>query len=353
MRKALKWLGVTVLVLGVITIGFYGYQRFFAAPGQSSSARGVERVRDSNTVVVGRGDIVRTIAAFGEVFPKEEVVLRFKTGGIVQEIAAKEGQRVEKGQVLARLSNVQQELKLLQAKNAYEAAKITAPPNEVQTKELEYKIAQEEYEYTILKAPWDGEIIVVHVQEGDNITKGDSVTSSTDIVTLLNRDEMFITVDIDEVDIREIAVGQRAQVTLDAYPDLRLSAEVSHIDYRAVAKGSAKTVAVTLKLSKDDPRIKPGFSAKAEIVVAEVKDALQVPLAAIRTVGGKSSVALVKGTGTEQAPVEVGLTTDEVAQIVSGLKEGERILAVNSSVQNTQRQQQGGPPPAPFGFPGR
>lgn len=345
MSRTLKWALGVGLVAAIAVAGFYGYQRFFASPAQTSSARGGERTRESNTVVVVKREIVRTITAFGEVFPKDEIVLRFKTGGVVQEIAVSEGERVQKDQVLARLSNSQQELKLLQAKNAYEAAKIAAAPNDVQIKQLEYKIAQEEYEQTILKAPWEGEVIVVHVQPGDTVTNG------SDIVTLLNRDEIFVTVDIDEVDIREIALGQRARITLEAYPGLVLPAQVSHIAYRAVAKGSTKAVAVTLKLLKDDPRIKPGFSARAEIVVAEVKDALQVPLTAIRTVGGRSFVGLVKGTTIEQVPVEVGLTTTEVAQILSGLNEGDRVLAINTTTR--QSPQQRNIPVAPFGFPGR
>lgn len=346
MSRTVKLLGGIVLLGVIVTLGFYGYQRFFAAPAQTSSARSSDRARDSNIVTVTKKDLVRTVAAFGEVFPKEEIVLRFKTGGIVQEILVHEGERVQKNQILARLSNAQQELKLLQAKNAYEAAKISAPPSEVQIRELEYKIAQEEYEYTILKAPWDGEVIALHVQEGE------SVTNTTDIVTLLNRNEMFVTVDIDEVDIREIALGQKAHVTLEAYPDLRFAAEVAAISYRAVAKGSTKAVAVTLKLLQNDPKIKPGFSAKAEIIVAEVKDALQVPLSAIRTVGGKSFVAVVKGTTVEQVEVRVGLTTTEVAQILSGLQEGDRVLAINATTRQSQTQQRN-VPGMPFGFPGR
>lgn len=345
MSRTVKLLGGIVLLGVIVALGFYGYQRFFAAPAQTSSARSSDRARDSNIVTVTKKDLVRTVAAFGEVFPKEEIVLRFKTGGIVQEILVHEGERVQKNQILARLSNAQQELKLLQAKNAYEAAKISAPPSEVQIRELEYKIAQEEYEYTMLKAPWDGEVIAIHVQEGE------SVTNTTDIVTLLNRDEMFVTVDIDEVDIREIALGQQARVTFEAYPNEQFDAAVSSINYRAVAKGSTKAVAVTLKLLQNDPKIKPGFSAKAEIVVAEVKDALQVPLSAIRTVGGKSFVAVVKGTTVEQVEVRVGLTTTEVAQILSGLQEGDRVLAVNATTRQSQTQRN--VPIAPFGFPGR
>jgi len=350
MNRTVKVLGGVVLVAILIVLGFYGYKRFFATSTQTDNARASLNGRVSNTVVVTKKDIVRTVAAFGEVFPKEEIVLRFKTGGIVREILVHEGERVQKNQILARLSNAQQELKLLQAKNAYEAAKISASPNEIQIRELEYKIAQEEYEYTILKAPWDGEVIAIHVQEGDNIT-GSTVGSSTDIMTLLNRDEMFVTVDIDEVDIREIALGQQARVTFEAYPDEQFDAKVSSINYRAVAKGSTKAVAVILTLLRNDSRIKPGFSAKAEIIVAEAKDALQVPLSAIRTVGGKSFVGLVKGTAIEQVEVRVGLTTTEVAQILSGLQEGDRVLAVNAQTRQSQQQRAG--PSVPLGFPGR
>jgi multidrug efflux pump subunit AcrA (membrane-fusion protein) len=346
MKRTLKWLGVTVLVILAAWGAFYGYQRFYANPGQDRSL--LENILTANTIVVRRGDIVKTIAAFGEVSLKEEAILYFKTDGTLKEITVKEGERVEEGQVLAKLSNAQQELRLLQARNAYEAAKITAPPNEVKEKELEYQIAQESYEDTILKAPFAGEVTAIHAREGDY------VSNKTDIISLINRDEMFITVDIDEVDIREISLGQKALVTFDAYPDLELPAEVTHIGYRAVPKGGIKVIEVALKLLENDPRIKPGFSAKAEIVVAEAKDVLRVPLLAITTIEGRSFVTLVKETGTEPVRVEVGLTTEEFAQIVSGLKEGDRIITVSYPARDEQSQQKGrGGPFSPFDLPRR
>jgi hypothetical protein len=165
---------------------------------------------------------------------------------------------------------------------------------------------------------------------------------------------MFIKVDTDEVDIAEISLEQRAQVTFEAYPDLKLPAEVVLIGYRAVAKGSTKIIQVTLKLLKSDPQIKPGFSAKAQIIVASVKDALQVPLSSVATNRGKSSVMLVKENGTESVAVEVGLMTEDTVQIISGLKEGDRVLAVNSTAASNQRQVPGANNPfSTFGVPGR
>jgi multidrug efflux pump subunit AcrA (membrane-fusion protein) len=348
MKRTLKWLGGLVLLVLLISAAFYGYQRFFAVAGPERNPRGNQNNREANTVLVKKGEIIKAVSAFGDVYPTEEAVLHFKTSGTLKETVAKIGDHVEAGQILAKLSNSQQELLFLQATNAYEAAKISAPTSEVKVKELEYQIAQEGYESTFLKAPFAGEITEIHVREGDY------VSANTDIISLMDRSEMFIQVDTDEVDIGEISLGQKAQATFEAYPELQLSAEVTSIGYRAVAKGSTKIIQVTLKLLKSDPKIKPGFSAKAQIVVASVKDALQVPVSSITNIRGKHFVMLVKDTGTESVQVEVGLMTEEIAQIISGLKEGDRILAVNSARSNANQRPQGNTNPfSPFGVPGR
>jgi multidrug efflux pump subunit AcrA (membrane-fusion protein) len=349
MSKNYKWIGFFVLALVVIAGTFFGYQKLFTASGQPerSARAGGETARAANKVLVKKGEITKMVSAFGEVSPKEEAMLHFRSNGTLKELRVKEGNKVETGQVLAILSNAQQELGLLQAKNAYEAAKISASPNEIKIRELEYQIAQDSYDNTILKAPFAGQITEINVRENDYIA-----SSGTEILSLMNRDEMFIKVDTDEVDISDIALTQKAQITFEAYPELRVAAEVVSIGYRAVPKGSTKIIQVTLKLSKNDPRIKPGFSAKAQIVVASVKDALLVPPSAVSTQRGKSSVTLVKETGNESVEVKVGLMTDEAVQILSGLQEGDSVLLSNSA-RSGQRQTGGNTSPfQSFGVPG-
>jgi len=137
---------------------------------------------------------------------------------------------------------------------------------------------------------------------------------------MINRDKMFVEVNVDEVDIREVAIGQRATVRFDAYPDLELSARVSDISRVATVQGGVTVVKVTLELLKFDKRIKPGFSAEVEITVAKAHDVLKVPVEAIVEKDGRY---------LKPVSVKVGISDEEHVEILSGLREGDKILANN------------------------
>ncbi|HHJ00577.1 MAG TPA: efflux RND transporter periplasmic adaptor subunit, partial [Candidatus Aerophobetes bacterium] len=147
--------------------------------------------------------------------------------------------------------------------------------------------------------------------------------------SMINRDKMFVEVNVDEVDIREVAIGQRATVRFDAYPDLELSARVSDISRVATVQGGVTVVKVTLELLKFDKRIKPGFSAEVEITVAKAHDVLKVPVEAIVEKDGRYFVTQVTEDDLKPVSVKVGISDEEHVEILSGLREGDKILANN------------------------
>jgi len=324
-KKIVIWMGVAI---AIATGVFYGYQRFFSSspePSETTRLSSLQMRKTDNlgTVKVKRGDIVVTISSFGHVRANREVTLRFRTSGIVKKIEVKEGERVKKGQVLAMLDSPSQQAQLLQAKNNYEEAKLEGIKSKIEEKRLSYEAAYEDYEKTLIKAPCDGEITDIAVYEGD------SVSSSTPIISLINRDKMYVDVDVDEVDIRKVAPGQEALVKFDAYPGLTLPAEVSKISPTAKSQGAVTVVKVTLELKEFDERIKPGFSTEAEIMVGKAENVLIIPIEAVVERQNRSFVTVITEDKPQVRPIMTGISNGEYVQVLSGLKEGEEIVANN------------------------
>jgi len=316
--KKTKKIVIWVLVIAVAAVGaYYLYGKFFSSKEETESFS----VSSNNVITVTGGDVIRTVDAFGEVRPNRESFLTFASSGILEKIKVKEGEKVEEGKVLARLKNAQQESQLLQAENAYKRAKVDASSSELKERELTYQAALENYEKTLMKAPFAGEVAEILAYEGD------SVSGSTQIIYLVNRDKIYVDIDIDEVDIKEISIGQKAEVSFDAYPELKLPALVDSVSPLATSKGGITVVEVTLELTQSDPRIISGFSAEVEITVEEVHNVVRVPTEAVVEQKGKHFVFLIEEDAQKIIPVKVGKGNDEYIEVLSGLKENDRIAA--------------------------
>lgn len=313
-RKIIIWI---VLIIVIALGAYYVYGRFFSSKEKTESLT----LSPENIITVEGGDVIRTVSAFGQIRPNRESFLTFTASGILEKIEVEEGEKVKKGQVLVRLGNAQQKSQLLQAENAYKRAKVDASSSELEEKKLAYEAAQENYDKTLIKAPFSGEVLQILAYEEDN------VSPSMQIIYLVNRDKMYVDVDIDEVDIKEISPGQPAQVTFDAYPDLKLPARVSNISPLANAESGITVVEVTLELTESDSRILSGFSAEVEITVEEAHSVLRVPTEAVVERNGRHFVLLMKEDKPTITPVQVGKGNEEYVEVVSGLKENDRIAA--------------------------
>jgi len=313
--KKKKKIVIWVVVIAAVAVGaYYVYGKFFPSQEKTESLA----LSPENIITVQGGDVIRTVDAFGQVRPNRESLLTFASSGILEKMEVEEGEEVEKGKVLARLKNVQQESQLLQAENAYEIAKVGASASELEERELAYQAAMERI---IIKAPFSGNVAEILAYEGD------SVSESTQIIYLVNRDKIYVDIDIDEVDIKEISVGQQAEIAFDAYPQLRLPALVDGISPLATNKGGITVVEVTLQLTQGDPRIMSGFSTQVEITVEEVHNVVRVPTEAVAEKQGSHFVYLIEGEIEKIIPVELGKGNDQYVEVLSGLKANDRILA--------------------------
>jgi HlyD family secretion protein len=157
---------------------------------------------------------------------------------------------------------------------------------------------------------------------------GDQVWANQPLLTLPDLSRMTVEVRVRETDVHKVAKGQRADVRVDAYPGLRVPARVALVGTLALddpERRGAKSFPVTLELERADPRMRPGMSARVEIVSEVREDAVSVPIEAVSERGGRLVVHVQGVTGFMEREVVTGPTNADFVVVLQGLEGGERV----------------------------
>ena len=181
----------------------------------------------------------------------------------------------------------------------------------------ELEEAKEQRENLIILAPCDGVIASVEALE-----VGSSVTAGTTLLSILEGEDMTLTIAVDELDVVSVQEGQPVSITVDALSDLTVEGTVEKI--APVGSGESGVTTYDVKLSFDaaGTGIRAGMNATGEILVASVEDALYIPVEALMTVNDQYCVLTASGS---YQPVETGIMNDEYVQILSGLEAGDLV----------------------------
>jgi len=172
-----------------------------------------------------------------------------------------------------------------------------------------------------LIAPFDGTVTSVNIKPGDQVSPGTLGFRIDDLSRLL------VDVDISEVDINSVEVGQEVTMTFDAILGKEYHGKV--VEVSAVGKNmqGAVNFTVTVEVTDADEMVKPGMTAAVNIVVKEVKDAILVPNRAVRVVNGKRVVYLLKDGVPQMVEIRLGASSDTMSVVVSdNLKEGDVLI---------------------------
>ena len=199
--------------------------------------------------------------------------------------------------------------------------------------------------YTIT-APISGTIIEKDAKVGDAVKTGDTLCIVYDLSYL----EMSI--NVDELQISSISVGQKVQIAADAVPDKTYVGTVTRVSMKGKSDGGTTTYPVTIRIDDTDG-LRPGMNANAEIVVAEANNALVVPNAAVvrgsyvlvtkdSPSAANADTAMEAPEGFVYVPVKTGVSDDDYTQIVSGIQEGDTIGYDPSSVSSDSYYDDGG-----------
>ncbi len=188
---------------------------------------------------------------------------------------------------------------------------------------------------TKIYAPQEGLVVYQvsdnHFSSESLIEGGATVRNRQELIKLPDLSRMKVTVKVHESHVGMVRPGQPAYVVLDSLPDARFPAVVERVaplpdTQSRWGNPNLKVYNTDVYLMDTIPNVKPGVSARAEIIVTNIEDTLSVPIQAITTFKGKQVVFLASAKGAEPRPIEVGMFNTKFIEITRGLKEGDRVL---------------------------
>lgn len=213
------------------------------------------------------------------------------------------------------------EAQVADAQRAWERLQDGTDPAEIQAAQARVAAAQAELDHARIIAPFDGVITRAPLMVADQVTPG------TLAFRLDKLSDLLVDVQVSEIDVNRVAVGQPALVEFDAVRDHQYQGQVVQIAGVGTQIGGAVSFKAQIKLLEADARVKPGMTAKVTIVLGELSQVLQVPNRAVRLLDGQRVVYIQRGEQIVPVPVTLGLASPSYSQVLQGdIKPGDAVV---------------------------
>jgi multidrug resistance efflux pump len=185
----------------------------------------------------------------------------------------------------------------------------------------------------------------------EQIREGATVRERQTIITIPDMNKMSVQLKVHESHIKKVRKDLRARITLDAFPDEQLTGFVSKVGVLPDSQNrwmspDMKVYLTTVNIDGTYEWVKPGMSAKVEILVNQLEDAVYIPLQAVNTVKSKAFCHVVKGGSTVERAIVTGEFNDEFIEVKEGLQAGELVM-VRPPKPATEEETEAETPPAP------
>lgn len=345
----MKNIFITLILIALLTGGFFAARQIWRESREADQEW-------STTAVSQRQTIEEAIEAGGFVNPVHSTDVRSEISGRITRILVEPGDKVERGQILIELDRVTLESELSEAERNHEAealrlqraqrdyarlkqlrsgdfvqekefldAETDMKLAEIQltVREAQLDKARENLSRTIIRAPQSGMVANLDVNEGQVITGATSVSEGTRLMTIHDLANLYVQLEVNELDINKLKLGMPAQVTFDAVAGSTFSGRVSQIHPFAVNQNNLRVFRVEVTFEPGEKLVRPGISANIRIVTDRVEDAVALTLSAIFTEGGKRFVYVVDDNGdVVRQPVQTGINNTRWVEIREGLDEG-------------------------------
>jgi HlyD family secretion protein len=210
-------------------------------------------------------------------------------------------------------------------------------------------IAEDQLRHTEILSPIAGFVIYPETFLGSSSEKrkvqiGDAVFTTQGFMQIPDTAQMLVDTQIREVDIYKVKSGQEAIIRVDAYPDLALKGQVALIGTLAEGRekegSGGKYFNLQIALKESDPRLRPGMTARVEVVVDQEKDVVMVPVETVFKKGTKTVSYVARDGKVEERAVVIDKSNEDFVVVREGLAEGERVLVLDPTKElNTFRNQ--------------
>jgi len=286
------------------------------------------------------------IITSGILQPLSQMKLSFKTGGIIEQIQVDEGNKVKKGQLLARLNRREIDARVQQARSAFEKAqrdfeRVERLYNDNVTTfeqfqnartgldmaKADLQVAQFNYEYSSIIAPADGRVLFRLAEVHEMIAMGQPlfVFAADDL-------QWLVRVGITERDILKLSIGDSAQVRFDAYPGEPYQAAISEIGQAAQMMNG--TFEVELVIQKDHRPLKAGFVARVTIFPTQTEQWHTIPIEALIDADEEGGYVFSPGEvagAVKKLPVKIAHIYKDRVAVRQGLEGVDQVITAGSA----------------------
>ncbi len=355
---------IVIVALIVIGGGYYWYQK----------SHQVTAAIKYKTAVTAKGSLITSVSGSGNVVVDQLATVDPTITGTVSNLAVNVGDKVKKGATLFTIvndvlsvSNDQSSASLQQSKNSVDSAELnikqakadykaskssSSTATSDQKKILNAKIdiaesglvaAQKSYTATLasynntlstgakraVTSPIDGTVSAINVKNGDDLSRlssGSNASSAPMIIGDLTT--LKAQVSVNEVDIPNVAIGQKVMMTFSAISGLTISGKIEKMDPLGTLAQGVVTYNVTVGFDALDPRIKPNMSVSAKIITQVKQDVITVPNGALKTQGNTTYVQVLNNGSQvpENRTIEIGSANNTDTEIVSGINVGDNVV---------------------------
>jgi HlyD family secretion protein len=355
-----------------------------------AARRSGREIDPSRLARVERGDLARSVVATGRIQPLAKVAVKSKASGIVERLRVDYGDRVKRGQILVELDREQLEAgvrearaNLLAAEAAYERNRVEAEgpdlpflksalerarklyedglisPSLLEDADKAYQLGlnkqtaarsnaavtraevgkaraglervETDLRNATIRSPMDGLVLSRDVEVGDAVSSILVLGSeATLMLTLGDVSEVYVLGKVDEADIGRVSLGQPARIVVESFKDRKFEGRVTKISPLGKEKDNVTTFEVRVSIQNPTGELKVNMSANAEIILEEKKDVLLVPESALLYDRERRPSLEVPdrgaSNGRRKVAVKLGISNGVKAEVVEGLKEGDKVV---------------------------
>lgn len=357
---------IVVAVLFAAVVGLY----YIIKPSDKLTERQFE------FITVEKGDVTEKVTATGTLQPINVVNVGTQVSGIIEKIYVDYNDEVTEGQLLAELDKFLLQETLNESKAQLDLAKsklkvaemnynrykdlysqkliakaemedaeisLASAESDLLSAQAGYNKSQQNIDYARITSPVSGTIISKEVEEGQTVAASYSTPTLFEIAENLKL--MQIEASVSEADIGKIKYGMKAEFTVDAYPTETFWGTVKQIRLNPTEEQNVVMYTVIIEVNNDDKRLLPGMTAFVTVLTAEKQDVLRIPNTVVqfkpnaalrqkmigqRPINLKATQAVVYTFENGQIKphvIELGLSDVMYAEVVDGLKEGERLIS--------------------------
>jgi multidrug efflux pump subunit AcrA (membrane-fusion protein) len=287
MKRFIFWLVLIVI------IGFLGYRGWMAYQrSQVEEVAVKEAIPPVEIQVVKAGPLTETLNLTGDVHGIEEIDVYPKASGKLVEVKVKEGERVKVDQILAIVDRDVEGVK-------FQPLEITSPVQ--------------------------GIVGRVYMDKGARVSPPDPGPSmGTPILRVVDMDKVKVVVNVIERDFAKIKLNQKANISVETYPDETFSGKITLIS--PTINPTTRTASVEITIPNRDHRLKPGMFAQADVIIRQKNDAILIPAYAVIEQSEMRKVLLVVDGKAKSELIQLGADQGEQVEIRSGLREGDTLI---------------------------